>query len=72
MGPLCLVRPDRATRRLLNEARLGSERLIDHLEAEIADDPSFDLSGRTLQALRGRGSGLSPSMGWQPVARCGL
>jgi len=28
--------------------------LIDYLEAEIAHDPSFELGGRTLQALRGR------------------
>ena len=28
--------------------------LIDYLEAEAAGDPNFDLSGRTLQSLRGR------------------
>jgi hypothetical protein len=31
--------------------------LIDYLEAEIADNPCFDLGGRTLQALLGRMEG---------------
>jgi len=34
--------------------RMEMDDLIDYLEAEIADNPCFELGGRTLQAVRGR------------------
>jgi hypothetical protein len=40
--------------------------LIDYLEAETAEEPSFDLSGRTLQALRGR------MEAWHTMLRTGV